>query len=67
MGLGLGTDRTGGPVTATARRLVARWQREWRTAGAGALPMVVADGAAPLHGRAAIDWLGAAVLELGGR
>ena len=64
---GSGTDRSGGPVTATARRLVGRWQREWRAAGAGALPMVEADGAEPLHGRAAIDWLGAAVLEQGGR
>lgn len=64
---GYGTDRSGGPLTATARRLVATWQREWRTAGAAALPMVVANGAEPLHGRAALDWLGSAVREQGGR
>ena len=55
---GYAVDVTGGPVSSTAWRLVRRWAGEWQATGKAIVPVLVVDGAAPLFGVDAVEWLG---------
>jgi hypothetical protein len=54
-------DVTGGPISTAAWRLVGRWATEWRDSGREVTPVVTVPGSPPLHGVAAVTWLGAQV------
>jgi hypothetical protein len=55
---GYAVDVTGGPITTMGWRLVKQWREEWREDGRGTVPVVYADGGAPLFGRDAVTRLG---------
>ena len=50
---------------AGTRRLVARWADEWRSMRLGAGPVLRVGAAEPLHGTAALAWLGAELTRRG--
>jgi len=57
----------GEPRDPATRRLVARWAADWRAAGArsGPGPVLRVGATAPLHGTAALAWLGAELRRRG--
>jgi 2-hydroxychromene-2-carboxylate isomerase len=62
-----GTGHTGGAGEAdtTGGRLVVQWADEWRGLDQQTIPAVLVDGVRPLHGLAAVDWLGSQLLDRG--
>jgi 2-hydroxychromene-2-carboxylate isomerase len=59
-----GTGGTG-PAGTRGSRLAAQWADEWRSLGQGMVPAILVDGVHPLHGVAAVDWLGRQLLDRG--
>ena len=62
---GYSVSVAGGPVTTTAWRLVTGWAAEWRDAGKETVPVLEVDGAEPLFGVDAVEWLGEELVRRG--
>lgn len=68
---GYALDVNGGPITHEGWQTVRDWRDSWAATAdgdesvAGVIPVVIVDGAAPVHGVAAVDRVGRLLVEMG--
>lgn len=55
---GYPVDITGGPISSSAWRAMARWGAEWRETGKEVVPVVLVPDEEPFRGVDAVEWLG---------